>query len=1051
MTQSLHDLRRDPGPRCGHCPRCDHPLPSDAPEGLCPQCLLQGVLEEEPTASEPALEPAPRGSHGRNFGDFELLEEIGRGGMGLVYRAWQVSLERTVALKLVRAGGLASEPARERFQREARALARLRHPNIVAIHEVGEHEAQPYFSMDYVEGTDLARRMRRGPMPPAEAAGLVRRVAEAVHFAHQEGTLHRDLKPSNILIDEAGQPRITDFGIAKQLKGERTLTLSGEALGTPGYMPPEQLVTSGRRPGPASDVYALGAILYELTTGRRPFDAESPVEAAMQILHKDPVSPRLHRPEIDRDFETLCLKCLERDAARRYQSARELADDLGRYLRQESLSARPISRLERAWRWCRRNPWPTLAVLALLISSLVAAFSAWTLRQRLVLSLVEQARSERLAGRREGSLRRLAEAVRLKRPLWGEESRRTLREEAVRTLITPGVEPLGEHGAEARAELPEGLPSSEGASGAWTLAPGAQRAARRRRAGGVEVWFSGTGRLETIPIRAAPVAFFNEHELLLLATEGLTLFDLRQPAESRVLTPTPLAVSPDGRVAVVEEGFGAAVLRLPEVEPRCFLPMDGAAPLRSPSLRSRHLLLSPDGALLAALDEKSWAQKVEVVSLWDVSGAAPEGAQLLSRIVVEPGSRLFLDQAAFSPDGRLLAVAGALAATGFVGIWDVETGAELAHLSGHGTPVWSADATVLLTRGAAGKAARGSGRPGISGDGAELSWRVVSSPPGYALSEEIRNLEFEAEGERLASNAMVWSVRTAAAGPRLSRSEVAPAGRSAGFGQGGRLWAMEPSPPDMNAILAWVWPDATRTRPEPIRYPRSETSVRSLFARMARGGARLAVSGLVETGRTDTSPRYFLGVWDPTTVPPSLVWLDDLAQEAGPLRFDDDGRWLAAAIWSSDHRAVGLWDVETGRQVRQWEHDGATTLSFSADGETLFTASASGEIEVTATETGRRLRGWLAHGGEILALAASPDGRFVASGGRDRQLRLWDAASGRALVHWQGHEGAVTALAFEASGEVLASGGADGRLRLWHLTWLRRGLRELGLDWRAGD
>jgi tRNA A-37 threonylcarbamoyl transferase component Bud32 len=279
-----------------------------------------------------------------------------RGGMGVVYKARQVRPNRIVALKMILSGQLASESDVQRFHNEAEAAAKLHHSGIVAVHEVGEHEGQQYFSMEYVEGQTLAKLIRANPLPARKAAQYVKAIAEAMDHGHQQGILHRDLKPSNVLIDSNDQPRITDFGLAKRLERDSTLTATGMVVGTPSYMPPEQALGNTREIGPASDVYALGAILYELFTGRPPFRAATVTETLRQVVENEPVSPRLLERKIPRDLETICLKCLQKDRTRRYHSAKELAADLGSWLSGVPIKARPVGRVERCWRWCRRNP-----------------------------------------------------------------------------------------------------------------------------------------------------------------------------------------------------------------------------------------------------------------------------------------------------------------------------------------------------------------------------------------------------------------------------------------------------------------------------------------------------------------------------------------------------------------------------------------------------------------------------------------------------------------------------------------------------------------------
>jgi serine/threonine-protein kinase len=405
LLDEILDTERSPEDVCADCP--------ELLTEVCRQLRRMHLLEAELEAMFPTSAPDPAGvtlaaptqvSTLPHIPGYELEAVLGRGGMGIVYKARHLRLKRSVALKTLLAGAYAGPPELARFQREAEAVAALRHPNIVQIHDIGDQEGVPYFTMEHLEGGSLAKRLAGSPQPIPQAVALVATLAEAVQVAHQGGIVHRDLKPANILLTAEGTPKISDFGLARRLQNGAGITQSGAALGTPSYMAPEQAGGPTHAVGPATDIYALGAILYELLTGRPPFRAETPTETTLQVLYQDPVPPSRLNPKVPRDLETICLHCLHKHPPRRYASAAELADDLRRFERGDPIWARRVGLVEWVGKWMRRHPSHTgLMAAGLLVAVALVAGSLWLAVQRARLRDAVEGDLKEVAGLQESA------------------------------------------------------------------------------------------------------------------------------------------------------------------------------------------------------------------------------------------------------------------------------------------------------------------------------------------------------------------------------------------------------------------------------------------------------------------------------------------------------------------------------------------------------------------------------------------------------------------------------------------------------------------------
>ncbi len=1074
-----------------YCPRCHSALADDSPAGLCPNCLMQLALEpstdflpqfQEAETLNPSkaltLKSIPEEK--RRFGDYELLQEIARGGMGIVYKARQLSLNRIVALKLMLPGLLRSEADSQRFLVEAEAVAHLQHPNIVAIHEVGELDGQLYFSMEYVEGESLSAKIKNHPLPAATAANYVKTVSEAINYAHEQGILHRDLKPSNVLAEKSGRLRVTDFGLAKRIESDSQLTATGAVLGTPSYMPPEQAEGKNNQLGPASDVYSLGAMLYEFLTGRPPFQAATPLDTLLLALNSDPAPPRLLNPSISRDLETICLKCLDKDARKRYSTAKDLADDLGRYLNHEPIKSRPINLLNRAWRWCRRNPWPTVAAMALALLVIVILVSAISSRERLRQLLIEQARTERAAGRRARALDLLAEAARIKRAP-------ELRQEAIQTISSPGIR--------HRFQIPIHL---YGIGRSFYISPDSKLLAleydcrvlnvKQEKVNSsvkdqqessddrtdlkfrVGIW-EMAGNLSKI-VNDSPVwkkTISVDHPQLHRSS------DIKEPED---VDKRLISKSADGRILVITP-FNSRYTTSLEV----WDASEGRSigPLPEEYGENIEILLNADGRIIALQDHT----KPNIIQLWDVTGSGLKKRQ----IVLSANAEAYLRPGGLSPDGSMLAAFAAVGKKGGVWIWDTSTGAEITRLPGNHTPVWGGDGNLLATWGTSASGNNLTPTPsdenlqrmddlgcgnkisgfvctesgpmslGISVERSVVNvWEILNPTSTYLLSDQVDMLSFNNNRNQLAANGVIWYVDAGSGVNRLSLSQQFQ-GRRGLFNRSNQLWLLPASNYlEFPISIKQAAPDEREIILKPSDYSGLNVTKKNDgefysrahdFSISPDGKSVLATCQLFSKNSRgySTDGDSTLELWNTDTQELRAIWHEENTHHSFTCaRFSPDGKRVATC------GNITIWDTGEGKKLQpKIEGMNALTLAFSADSKRVYfggygdSNSHEGYIVAVDSETGRELGRWKAHQGNITSLAVSLDNKWLASGGEDETIRVWDVNTRNELYSWAAHTSRVTALAFSSDNQTLTSGSEDGALKIWSLGFIDRELRTIGL------
>ena len=986
---------------------------------------------------------------------YDVQSVLGRGGMGVVYRARHLKLNRTVALKMLLSGAYASPNELVRFQREAEAVAGLSHPNIVQVFDVGELDGRPYFTMEFVEGQSLAERLAGTPQPARQTAAFMAILSQAVQVAHDGGVIHRDLKPANVLLATDGTPKISDFGLARRFEDASDLTMTGARIGTPSYMAPEQAAGLTSTVGPPADIYALGAILYEMLTGRPPFRAETAIETERQVIIEEPVPPSRLNAQTPRDLETICLKCLRKDPSRRYARAAELADDLRRFLEGKPVQARPVGWLERVWRWGKRNHdfASALSGIALLLTMIVVG-SLWV-----------AAHFRKL----EGDQRQLADKNGLLADEKGELHRQseTQGKELRQNLYLTEMNLAGE-----AATFPSGLGRVDQLLARW-----------KHELPDLRNWewyyLNGLSHRSLLTLvnhgrNVNHVAWSPDGARLAAAGADYAIcvwtpFDERPPRRLTGHSQTVFSVawSPDGqRLASASWDRTVRVWDAQSfTEIFCF--KDHTDNVFSVSW-------SPDGSKIAS------GGKDQTILIWDTN----EGK---TRSILR-GHKSTVTSLSWSPDSRRLA-SGSHDTT--VRVWDVATGTETQTLTEHTNWVnqvaFSPDGSQLAS---------------ASNDQTGRIWNLDNNQDSRILqghTQGILSVTWSPDGTRLATGSddhtmKIWSAATGTESFNLrchvtSLNTVAWHPKddklaSAGYERKIRIWdaSVGPETPALNnhegsiQAVAWCQRDSklfasadssgevkvwdfpkrsvfwTRRKQGDFINAIAWRPIGTFLATASRNGLiriwnvgskdeEQILSGHEgEVRSVDWNPdgrRLASGgrdqkirIWD--VISGKVIQVIDNNHDVNSVAWSPDGRKLACA---SGDRTVKVYDAETGKEVQRYQGhtEYVDTVAWSPDGTKLASSSPDQTVQLWDTITGQRTSVLRGHTTHVAKVIWSPDGRRVASAGRDG-VKIWDALSGREALTLTGHTGEVNAVAWSPDGMILASAAEDRQVRIHDAT-----------------
>jgi WD40 repeat protein len=1068
----------------------------------CPKC--EAAARALDSVSDPIADayrhsaltgPLPVAAAPARVGEYEILSEIGRGGMGVVYRARHLQLQRVVALKMLLGGAFAEREERVRFRAEAEAVARLHHPHIVQIYEIGEHDVgdglpRPYFTLEFAGGGNLSGLMSGRPQPPRHAAALLEAVARAAHYAHLQGIVHRDLKPSNILLTEGGEPKICDFGVAKRLTGSDVKTRSGTLLGTAEYMAPEQ--ASGETAvGPAADVYALGAILYTALTGRPPFQGTSTLNTLEQVRSLEPVPPRRLLPQVPRDLDTVCLKCLQKEPGRRYTSALALADDLRRFLEDHPIVARPVGAVERAVKWVRRRPAIAGLVAAIVVTATVGVASVFGLWRKAEARAEAEAEAKNVARQKEQEEKNARrENARLLTNIMFDHGLNLCDQSDVdhgMLHLARALEMAVENGAPelervARLNLAAWRPyliTQRGAldhrGWAWALAfsPDSKMVLTGGKDGLVKFWDARTGTPQGEPLRHRyhvwSMAFSPDGRIIVTGSgnDELRKGEVRlwDAATRKPLTePLPQAnevssvsFSPDGSRFLAACDDEIRLWHMTQSQPTSLvLPHPGPAKRLDRIQPRRSAIFSPDGKLVVTGCEDGTAR------LWDAFSGKPQGEALSHDAPV-----LAL---AFSPDGKTLA-SGSY--DGSVRLWDIATGRlrlpELRHLGQVKALAFSGDGQFLATAGAIEEVdPRTQKREGVAGE-----VRLWSPATGERL------------GEPLWHPMPVWSLAFRPGGrylltggrERAARFYLVPEGVPLGrpLGHEGTVANVLFSPDGSLALTASAGGDITahaRLWEMPAETNRTLTTYAGQVGGTGVGLVALLADGRSVLGIAANWARVF-DITDGTPISRVMDHPERLRGGSGSpdgktlvtvgvgnlIRFWDKAAWRRlgecrpeSEVWGTCfsptdgrvmalacvNKTVQLWDATTGtpRGPALVHTSPLTGFCVGTDSRSVYTVDESGQALQWDGRTGRVDKEWKPHRSAFWVTLVRGRPTIVGGGVRNRPNQLWDLQTCEPLgAPLSNLSGGIQKAAFSPDGSSILTGSADRRVaRLWDCT-----------------